>query len=409
MKHTRCNLLIVLLVGISSCKEQRTTPVPTAVSPVHEMPSPAKNNSAMPFLFSNDHKTLLSWVETVGDSLAILNYAELIDGAWQEPSMIAQGTDWFVNWADFPAITEHNGTLLTHMLKKSSVGTYSYDIKLNLLTKGEKEWKNNLPLHDDQTPTEHGFVTTLPYGSDSFFMTWLDGRNTEEKEGEERGAMTLRTAEVNSLGALQNEALLDPRTCDCCQTTAAITSNGPVVLYRDRTENEVRDISIVRKIAGEWSAPKTIHADNWLIKGCPVNGPKAAALENTLAVAWFTAADNSPQVKLVFSADGGENFDAPIVVSPVKTIGRVDVVLLDMNTAIVSYMEMIDKQAQLKAVKVKRSGEIAKPVVISELDASRKTGFPQMELVQDKVYFAWTDVDQKNSAIKTAFVALEAF
>jgi hypothetical protein len=43
------------------------------------------------------------------------------------------------------------------------------------------------------------------------------------------------------------------------------------------------------------------------------------------------------------------------------------------------------------------------------MDGSRKTGFPQMELVKDKVYFAWTDVTKGTSTIKTAYVLVEQF
>ena len=314
---------------------------------VTKITSPAADGSSLPFLFSNSDKTLLSWVEKDGDSLAILRYAELKEGQWQEPQDILSGTDWFVNWADFPVIAENRGNLFTHVLKKSSAGTYSYDVKLNLLSKGGKNWKTNLPLHTDGTPTEHGFVTALPF-KDGFFVSWLDGRNTvEDKEGN-RAAMTIRAAEVSPFGELALETVLDVRTCDCCQTTAAITTNGPVVLYRDRTENEVRDISIVRQVEGEWTVPKTIYDDGWEIKGCPVNGPKAAVLENTLAVAWFTAAKDSTKVKLSFSGDGGANFEAPIEIAGANAMGRVDVVLLSREHAIVSWMEGKDGKATIR-------------------------------------------------------------
>ena len=371
-----------------ACKEEKKIEVPKQEALVQVVTSPAGMNSTLPYLFSDGDNTLLSWVEKVGDSLAILKYAALKEGEWQAPSMITQGTDWFVNWADFPAISENNGTLLSHVLKKSSGATYSYDVKLSLLPNGQSEWQNNLALHTDNTPTEHGFVTALPYGKDGFFLTWLDGRNTEEKEGQERGAMTLRAAEISATGALQDEVLLDGRTCDCCQTTAAITANGPVVLYRDRSEEEVRDIYIVRKVAGEWTEPKAIHHDNWQIKGCPVNGPKAAVLQNNLAVAWFTAEANDPRVHVAFSADGGEHFDAPIRIGNGHTMGRVDVAIMDETTVLVSYMESDQGRAQIKAVKVKRSGELSDAIVIAALENSRKTGFPQMELVGDRVYFS---------------------
>ncbi|WP_273566914.1 hypothetical protein [Maribacter halichondriae] len=397
--------IFFLLMGLNSCKEE---PKKEVVS-LQAIVSPAGPNSSLPHLFSNSNITLLSWMETVGDSLTILKYSKLKGDTWETPHEIIDGNDWFVNWADFPAIAENKGNLLSHVLKKSSEGTYSYDVKLNVLPKGESQWRTNLALHSDNTPTEHGFVTLLPYKSDSFFVTWLDGRNTEEKIGEERGAMTIRAVEVSPTGDISSEMELDSRTCDCCQTTATITKKGPVVIYRDRSEDEIRDIYIVRHVAGEWTEPKAIHNDNWKINGCPVNGPKATAMDNTLAIAWFTAANENPKVNVIFSADGGKFFDTPISVSEMNAMGRVDIALLDHDTAIISYMESKKDSAQIKAVKVKRSGEVSKAIKITDLDASRKTGFPQMELVNDKVYFAWTDVDNGHSTIHTAYVPKQAF
>lgn len=378
------------------------------VEPITVMASPAGAHSALPFLYTNKAKTLLSWVEKVGDSLSALKYAELTNDAWQQPQTILQASDWFVNWADFPAIAEQNGNLLSHVLKKSSAGTYSYDVKLNLRQAGATQWNTNLPLHTDGTPTEHGFVSALPY-KEGFFITWLDGRNTMEDEHGNRGAMTIRAAEVSPSGEIQNEAELDHRACDCCQTTAAITTNGPVVIYRDRSDTEVRDMSIVRWENGSWTAPKTVYPDRWQIKGCPVNGPKAAALEHVLVVAWFSAANEKPKVQLAFSEDDGANFNEPVLIGDTKAIGRVDVLLLDKETAIVSWMEAEGKKAQLKAVKVARNGSQGTPHVIVAMNASRQSGFPQMERVGDTVYFAWTEVGDGTSEVKTAFVPTAYF
>lgn len=397
---------ILLVIG-SSCKEQPKPELQQQVKALaRQIKSPAAAQSSLPHLISKDNTTLLSWVEKEGDSLIKFKYSEWNAEKWQAPQDILQGTDWFVNWADYPMIAENKGNLWSHVLKNSTTGTYSYDVKMNVMPEGDKIWKTNLPLHSDGTPTEHGFVTILPH-KEAFFVTWLDGRNTEANEAGERGAMTIRAAEVAADGSISSEFQLDASTCDCCQTTAAITDNGPVVIYRDRSSEEIRDINIVRKVAGEWTPPKSIHVDDWKIKGCPVNGPKAAALENQLVIAWFTEAQENPRVQVIFSSDGGANFDTPILVSEGKVLGRVDVLFIDKETALVSWMETEEKKAQLKVARVSRKGAILKHQVIATLDASRKTGFPQMELVKNKVLFAWTDVSKATSTVQTAFVTLD--
>jgi len=403
MTHWRY-LIFSMLFVLTGCAEEPKKEEPL----VQTVDSPTGTGSALPFLFSDSDNLLLSWVEPARDSLMVLKYSFWEEQQWGRPKEIIKASDWFVNWADFPAIAENEGNLLTHVLKKSSEGTYSYDIKLNLKKEGAEHWQTNLPLHADNTPTEHGFVTTLPFGK-GFFVTWLDGRNTIEDSEGNRGAMTIRAAEVASDGSISNEMELDARTCDCCQTTAAITENGPVVIYRDRSEEEIRDINIVRKVAGEWTAPKAIHDDGWKIKGCPVNGPKATALGNHLAVAWFTAGNEKPMVNLVFSKDGGATFEAPIRIDEANAMGRVDILLLDAQNAIVSWMETNEGEALIKAVRVNRDGTKGEVRIIAQLDASRKTGFPQMELTGDKVHFAWTDVADEKTAVRTAFVLKEHF
>ena len=82
--------------------------------------------------------------------------------------------------------------------------------------------------------------------------------------------------------------------------------------------------------------------------------------------------------------------------------------LLNTKEAVVSWMETKNKKAQLKIVKATKGGTLGNPIVITELDASRKTGFPQIEHVGDNIYFAWTDYSQNNTQVKTAFISVAA-
>jgi hypothetical protein len=212
--------------------------------------------------------------------------------------------------------------------------------------------------------------------------------------------MTLRGAVIGKDGSKSNEWELDNRVCDCCQTTAAITANGPVVIYRDRSDEEIRDMSIVRFVNGQWTEPKTIFPDNWKIAGCPVNGPRVDAIGNNLALAWFSSPDKKGQVNVVFSKDGGANFSSPIRVDEGETIGRVDIVLLNEKTAMVSWME----GSSIKAAKIHADGTKEPSITIASSSQSRSSGFPQMTKSGNSILFAWTD--DKLKKINTARLAL---
>src|SRR5262245_18891800 len=119
--------------------------------------------------------------------------------------------------------------------------------------------------------------------------------------------------------------MLDMKVCECCQTSAAMTDDGPVVVYRDSSDQEIRDISVIRLTDGKWSQPRWVAQDGWQINGCPVNGPAIAASGRRVAVAWFTGAAGAQNVKLAFSGDLGESFGETITVDDGSPLGRVDV------------------------------------------------------------------------------------
>ncbi len=317
--------------------------------------------------------------------------------------MIATGENWFVNWADYPLIAANGKQIMAHYLGKSGEGTFAYDVMLTTSQDEGKTWSEPKAVHDDAKQAEHGFVSILPYG-ENFLVAWLDGRNTVmegmEDHAGHHGQMSMRAAIVDRNGVKSNEWELDNRTCDCCQTTAALTDSGPVVIYRDRSDEEIRDMSIVRFVDGEWTEPKNIYADNWKIAGCPVNGPRADAIGNNLAVAWFSSPEGDARVRVIFSNDGGVTFGEPVKLDEGKAIGRVDVVMLDSDNAMVSWME----GAEIKAMKVNRDGTKGSSMNIASTSDARSSGFPQMTKSGDKLVFAWTD--DKEKLIKTAFISL---
>jgi hypothetical protein len=370
------------------------------------MESPVDSVSAEPYLFTGKNGVVyLSWV-TKKAQKSTLNYSVLKDGKWSETSVISSGDNWFVNWADYPLIASNgNGCLIAHFLEKSEKGKYTYDVKITTSPDDGKSWSRPAILNEDGKKAEHGFVSIVPYG-ENYFVSWLDGRNSvmegddSHQEGH-HGQMTIRGAVVDKAGKKLHEWELDNRVCDCCQTSAANTTNGPVVVYRDRSDSEIRDMSIVRFVNGQWKKPKIIFADNWKIEGCPVNGPRIAAEGNNLAVAWFSSPEKNAQVNVVFSDDGGATFSNPVKVDEGKAVGRVDVILLSDKTAMVSWME----GSVIKAAKVHANGKKDPSLVIASSSESRSSGFPQMTKTNDRVIFAWTN--DKEKKIKVASLSIK--
>ncbi len=398
-------LFAALLVFLYSCS---SGPNELSITPLE---SPAGDGAGEPNLFASfDGRTYLSWVEPLDGGHA-LRFSEREGGAWAPARTVAQGENWFVNWADFPSLVRlTDGTLTAHWLQKSADDTYAYDVVMSRSIDNGATWTGPLIPHTDGTPTEHGFVSMLPWSERDVLIVWLDGRNfaVSEGGGDAHGNgknMTLRSAILNESGELRNETVLDDRTCDCCPTSAALTTNGAIVSYRDRSENEIRDISIVRFESGAWSAPATIYADRWEVAGCPVNGPALDASGSRVVCAWFTNADNDASARVAFSSNGGRSWGAPIDIDDGDPLGRVDVVLLDDGSALVSWLEIALEEAEVRVRRVYTDGRIDPAIVASPTSKERASGFPRMVANGYEIVFAWTEADEP-SHVRTAVMSL---
>ncbi|HOZ84764.1 MAG TPA: hypothetical protein PK191_04695 [Niabella sp.] len=381
----------IFLISCSSHKENIVKVIET----------PAGDSSLVPFLFTDKKGSLhFSWIEKNGKS-ATLNHSRYENKKWSGANKIASGENWFVNWADFPSIcSDGKNNLIAHYLEKSDSGKFTYDVKYVLSSDNGKIWSAPQILNKDGKLAEHGFVSIKPY-KENYFVSWLDGRNTVTDHSHaghamHQGEMTLRAAIIKKDGTMLDEWPLDHRVCDCCQTSVAITDNGPVVVYRDRSANEIRDIYIVRWENGKWTTPKAIFDDGWKIEGCPVNGPQIDAKENHLAIAWFTTKNKEPEVKIIFSNDGGATMSNAIKVNEDNPLGRVAIKMMDKKSAMITWME----GNAIKAMQVNKDGSKEKPVLVASSSESRSAGFPQMAKLGNKFIFAWTDA--KTHKIKMA-------
>ena len=258
-----------------------------------------------------------------------------------------------------------------------------------------------MKAHDDNTENEHGFVSMVPQAKEDLMLAWLDSRKfksaAEHAAGNEMQLMG-RMARNKKLDA---EAVIDPRVCDCCQTTAVAVPDGVFVAYRDRSSDEVRDISFARFAQGKWTSPQTLYADGWKIEGCPVNGPAAASQGSQVVVAWFTAAQEKPRVQAIFSSDGGKTFGKPVRIDGGNPTGRVDVELLPDGSALVSWLEnTAGKGADIRIRKVANSGKLDAPITVAPSASARASGFPRMARSHKGILLAWTDITGDSSKIR---------
>jgi hypothetical protein len=374
------------------------------------LPSPAGVGSGEPFVSSAGDAVYLSWIEAAPEAGHDVWMAKLGPEGWSPRSHVIHGTDFFVNWADFPSlVAAPDGSLWAHWLQREEGTGLAYGIRIAYSTDDGRTWSEPWTPHEDGTPTEHGFVSLFPM-DEGIGLVWLDGRKYARTEGggPPSNEMTVRFRRVSDQGP-GPEVLLDGRACDCCQTDVAVAAEGPVAVYRDRSEAEVRDIYVSRWSEDGWTEGVPVHEDGWVIEGCPVNGPAVAARGASVAVAWFTAPDDAPRVTVALSPDGGVTFGDPVRVDGGNPAGRVDALMRADGSVVVTWLERTGGEgAEVRLRVVAPDGTLSQTRRVTSSTAARASGFPRMTLVPwapESVLVAWTNVSgDDGSGVEVATV-----
>ena len=379
---------VLLCVVALSCRgaepPRQATPAETAF-PFAIQPArvPAQGDSGHAQLTASYRGVILSWLERK-DASATLKFSELVSGAWGAPQTIASSGNWFITEADVPTVMRmSDGTLVATTYPSVDPAIEAYDLRLSYSRDEGKTWSPSLTPHHDRTKTQHGFASLFEMPGRALGMVWLDGRDPE--------SMSVYFASFDAAWKQTAESSVNARVCECCPTAATMTADGPLVAFRDRTNQEIRDIHVARVEGSKWTNATAVHADNWRIEACPVNGPALSARGRTVAVAWFTATGNDGHAFAAFSQDAGRTWSSPIRLDNHTSLGRVDIEMLDDGSAIATWVEFANERAQLSGRQVKPSGERSTAVVIAGAGDRRLRGYPRLARAGKDLVFAWTE------------------
>jgi len=358
-----------------------------------DLAPPVQTGSAQPQLHTAGDTLWLSWVAPTSDTTHALRYAAFNGDTWGPVRTAAAGADWFVNWADVPSVrTLPDGRKAAHYLVSNGPNIFAYDVRI-AQTDASGPWQDAITPHSDGTQTEHGFVSMMPWQGD-LMAVWLDGRemdlDADDTHDHGSGAMTLRAGLLDAEGTVLQSYLIDDRVCECCPTAGVQTGDGLLIAYRDRTEDNIRNISLARYDDDGWSEPYTLSNDGWRLDGCPVNGPSLATDGDTVVASWFTAAENEPRVYASFSDDGGRTFGAPLVMDDERPNGQVSTVLLSDGQALIGWHARTDGGNAYMMRRVAPAGADGPArVVVHDMPAVR-AGIPRLVPFDGDLFLAWT-------------------
>src|SRR5262245_42350828 len=260
-----CSLLVC------ACSAAPRAEAPLVITPLELAGTDA---SLAPQLSVTGDKAIVSWITNEGKR-STLKFAERTATGWSAPREAASGEGWFTNFADVPGVVRlGDGTLAAEWLVETDPRREAYDIHIAFSKDEGRTWSPAVNPHHDGTKTQHGFASLFQMPGAGLGLIWLDARQTEDPENDN---MSVRSAVFDCNGLQVSEALVDDAACDCCPTATALTASGPIAAFRDRSAEEIRDIAVSRLVDGRWTPATRVHADDWKIEACPVNGPAISA------------------------------------------------------------------------------------------------------------------------------------
>lgn len=318
----------------------------------------------------------------------------------------AGGQRPYVSWADTPsAVRLASGALLIARPRRLGAEPYGHGVELLLEDDGPPGRRLGW-LHEDLNSIEHGFVDLLARPDGSAVAVWLDDREgvdpTPAAGGEQRRT-SLWARTVAADGQLSSEVLLDPRVSQAGPVDGVALEDGALlVVYRDRSASDERDIAVVRREPdGTWGTPAPVHGDAWVIQGAPVDGPAVAARGGEICVAWPTqviddAGESALAIRLAWSNDGGASFGAVRTFAAGRTLGRVDVVAVgDGVFALVHLVDVPEaadgKRAAWECVFVARGAVPTGAALIEAVEGGRRSGLLGLDPAgPEAAWAAWT-------------------
>ena len=326
---------------------------------------------------TNSGGALLTWLQPGSGDTATLAITELAGGRWSPAATVTIHDRFFINWADFPSGVEAGpGNWVVHWLERTAERPYAYHVMLSRSSDRGITWTPAIRAHQDNSPTEHGFVTMNGQSNGSVDLVWLDGQEMMGKDG---GPMQLRSGTIDPDQKLMPEVVLDGMTCECCQARLISTSWGKVAAFRDRSTEEVRDIGMVRQENGVWDQPTLVAQEGWVHRACPVNGPALVSSNDSVGVAWYTEADATPRVQFAWSGDRGHTFAPPIRIDQGNPIGRTEAAIAADGSALVVWLEGIDSEtAEWRLRKINGDGSLDAPITLTTTAGNRRAGFARI-------------------------------
>jgi peroxiredoxin len=308
---------------------------------------------------------LMTWIEPDADEQTRLRFARFTKQSWSSPFTVARG-------------------VLTSAEDPPSLAVVDTDTGRSTLVARA----GNLAVRS----TDRGRIWVRLPAANLEFASLTGGFEEVHAFGLYAGSDG--SAQLWGGPAFAERTVLDPFVSERSATSAARTSDGSVVVYRDRSEDGARDIAIVRQDGDGWSEPRLVHADGWRLSESPPHAPAVAARSREVVVSWYTEALRRPRLLVAFSSDSGRTFGEPVEVdSPVgirAPSGAVSVAIAEDGSAVVLWVATHRAgEADLLLSRVAADGRRGAELLLARMPATELGGVPRMARAGEQLAVAW--------------------
>jgi hypothetical protein len=252
------------------------------------------------------------WMEEDKDARAVLFASSPAPGEAMDAPVRVNRPEEVPYWRqEAPAlVVSGDEVFVTWGLTHPKAGTqqpFATELRLSRSTDRGRTFQPSVLVNDDPGVIQHTF-DALHQGPDGrLHVAWIDGREGKKEPGTYVARSTDRGATVTK------NLKVDDGTCVCCRTALATGPDGTVyVAWRKIFEGNIRETVVARSTDGgeTFEAPVVVGHDQWVFPACP-HRPASMGVdqEGRLYVVWYTeGTDEMPSVYLAYSDDHGRTF-----------------------------------------------------------------------------------------------------
>jgi hypothetical protein len=215
-----------------------------------------------------------------------------------------------------------DGTIFVGWTARVNAPVYANDLYLSASRDGGRSFEPPVKVNDDGKQVAHAMHAMAICADNRIHVIWLDERNVvfppPDKNGKKMEHMEANRDVFVSYSAdggrsFSSNKKIAADACPCCKTAITASRDGHVYAsWRQVLPGDYRHIALSASADGgqTFSVPVIVSDDRWMISGCPVSGPALSiADDKRLRVVWYTAGERgAPGLYWAESTDAGKTF-----------------------------------------------------------------------------------------------------